>query len=179
METRIPVLLVTGPPGVGQTTVAAEVSELLDQTEITHAFVDVDSLRWYYPRPAHDRFRIQLAMKNLAAIWANFQAAGATCLILADVVESRDDLERYRMAVPGAKIVVVRLQASLPALAERLGRREMGSALERHLRRAAEVADVMERSQVADALIDTTGKSVPAIARDVLLRSGWPHRAEG
>ncbi|HEU5368609.1 MAG TPA: nucleoside-triphosphatase [Ktedonobacterales bacterium] len=94
METRIPVLLVTGPPGVGKTTVAAEVSELLDQTGIAHAFVDVDSLRWCYPRPAHDRFRIQLAMKNLAAIWANFQAAGATCLILADVVESRDVLLR-------------------------------------------------------------------------------------
>jgi adenylylsulfate kinase len=96
METNVPVLLITGPPGVGKTAVAAEVSELLDQAGAAHAFVDIDSLRWCYPRPAQDRFRVALAMNNLAAIWTNFQAAGAARLILADVLESRGDLERYR-----------------------------------------------------------------------------------
>jgi hypothetical protein len=73
--------------------VASEVSELLDQAGVAHAFVDIDSLRWCYPRSAHTRFRGQLAIKDLAAIWANFQEAGAACLVLADVLESRDDLE--------------------------------------------------------------------------------------
>ncbi len=167
-------LRITGPPGVGKTTVASEVSELLDEAGVAHAFVDIDSLRWCYPRPAHDRFRVQFAMKNLAAVWANFQEAGAACLVLADVVESRDELERYRAAVPGAVITVVRLQASAPALAERLGRREVGSALERHLRRAAELADLMQRRQVEDALIDTEGKSISDVARETLLRANWP-----
>lgn len=174
METRVPILVITGPPGVGKTTVAAEVSEQLDGAGVAHAFVDVDSLRWCYPRPTHDPFRLALAMKNLAAVWANFQAAGATCLVLADVVETRADVERYRAAVPGADVLVVRLRASQGALAERLGQREVGSALERHLRRAAEVADLMERNQVEDMLVDNEGGPVAAIAQEVLLRSNWP-----
>jgi adenylylsulfate kinase len=179
METSVPVLLITGPSGAGKTTVASEVSELLDQAGVAHAFVDVDSLRWCYPRPAHDRFRNGLAMQNLAAIWPNFQAAGATCLVLADVLEQRGDLERYRAAVPGAAVLVARLQASLPALEARLGQREVGSALEWHLRRAAEVASLMERNRVEDVLADTEGKAAAVVAREVLRRSGWPKETEG
>jgi len=176
MPARVPVLVVTGPPGVGKTTVAAEVSEQLDEAGVAHAFVDVDSLRWCYPRPAHDRFRIGLAMQNLAAVWVNFQAAGATSLILADGVESREQLARYQAAVPGAEALVVRLHTPQAALAERLRQREVGSGLERHLRRAAEVAEVMERNRVEDVLVENDGRPVAAIAREVLLRSGWPAR---
>jgi hypothetical protein len=87
-----------------------------------------------------------LAMKNLAAVWVNFQAAGAERLILADVLEARDDLERYRAAVPGAEMLMVRLQASLGALERRLAQREMGAGFDRHLRRAAELVAQMERT---------------------------------
>jgi len=173
MGTSVPVLIITGPPGVGKTTVAAEVSELLDSAGVAHAYVDIDSLRWCYPRPPGDRFRNTLAMKNLAAVWVNFQAAGAGRLVLADVVEARDDLERYRIAVPGAEIVVVRLQASLRALEHRLAQREVGSGLERHLRRAAELVALMEQKRVADITIDTDNKPVTAVARAVLVQSGW------
>ncbi len=179
MQTTVPTLLITGPSGVGKTTVASEVSELLDQAGVAHAFVDIDALRWCYPRPAHDRFRVQLAMKNLAAVWANFQEAGAACLVLADVLESRDDLAHYRAAVPGAVITVVRLRASTSALAERLDRREVGSALEWHTRRAAELADLMERSRVEDVLLDTENRSVNAIAHEMLLRTNWPEETGG
>lgn len=173
MGISVPVLIITGPPGVGKTTVAAEVSELLDSAGVAHAFVDIDSLRWCYPRPPGDRFRNALAMKNLAAVWTNFQAAGAGRLVLADVLESRDDLERYRAAVPGAEIVVIRLQASLRTLERRLAQREVGAGLERHLRRAAELVALMEQRRVEDILIDTDNQPVTAVARDVLAQSGW------
>lgn len=173
MQSVVPTMLITGPLGVGKTAVAAEVSELLDQAGVAHALVDVDGLRWCYPRPSLDPFRVELAMKNLAAIWANFQAAGAARLILADVLEAREHLERYRAAVPGAAFTVVRLQASLSALEDRLKGRETGSALARHLRRAAEVAALMERNHVEDILVETDSKAVAAIAHEVLLRSDW------
>ncbi len=173
MPVKVPVMLITGPVGVGKTAVASEVSELLDKAGVAHAFVDIDALRWCYPRPPQDPFRIKLAMKNLAAIWKNFQECGATHLILADIVESRDELERYREAIPGADILVIRLQASLSTLAERVRLREAGAGLDRHLRRAAELAAIMEQNRVQDILINTNNKSVSQIAQEILVRSKW------
>ncbi len=121
MAEIIPVLLITGPPGAGKTSVALEISELLDHARVAHALVDLDSLRWCYPRPAHDLFRVQLALKNLAVVWSNFQAAGATRLVLADVLEAREELEGFHIAFPNGKFFVVRLQASVATLQEGFG----------------------------------------------------------
>lgn len=173
MDTSVPVMLITGPVGAGKTTVAAEVSELLNSAGMAHAFVDIDSLRWCYPRPAHDPFRVELAMKNLSAVWTNFQAAGATHLVLADVLEAREDLVQYSTAIAEADILVVRLQASLETLLCRLQRREVGIGLDWHLRRAAVLSQQMERDKVEDILVDTEGKSVNAVAREILTRSNW------
>ena len=173
MVDHIPVMLITGPIGVGKTTVAAEVSELLDKAGVAHALVDIDTLRWCYPRPPHDPFRLELAMKNLAAIWNNFQEVGATRLVLATVLESRDDLEWYRGAIPGADILVIRLHASLHTLRSRVEQREVGSGLDRHLRRAAELTTLMERNKVENILVNTEGKSVATLAREILDCSNW------
>jgi adenylylsulfate kinase-like enzyme len=170
----VPVMLVTGPVGVGKTAVAGEVSELLARARVPHACVDVDSLRWSYPSPPGDRFRTALALQNLAAIGANFRAAGAERLVLADVVESRDELDRYRAAVPGARIVVVRLRAPVETLQTRVAERELGSGRAWHLARAAELAAQMDRDAVEDVLIETGDRPLADIAREVLARCGWP-----
>lgn len=174
MAPPIPALLITGPIGAGKTAVASEVSELLSGANVAHAMVDVDSLRECHPSPPHDPYNVELAMRNLAAVWRNYRAAGAGRLILADVLETREDLGRYREVVPGVSIQVVRLRAAPETLASRVRRRELGSALERHARRAAELAAQMERTRVEDVLVDTDGKPVTEVAREVLVRTGWP-----
>lgn len=99
MPEHIPVLVVTGPVGVGKTTVATEISALLADAGIPHACGDMDGLRDAWPAPPDDRFNTALGLRNLAAIWRNFQAAGAQRLILADVVErlARYETIRTRM----------------------------------------------------------------------------------
>ncbi len=114
-------------------------------------------------------------MQNLAAIWANFQAAGATRLVLADVLESRDQLGRYRAAIHGADIVVVRLEATVGTLMLRVRRREVGSGLDRHLHHAAELAALMKHNRVEDILVQTDEKTVAEVARDALTRMNWLH----
>ena len=173
MPAAIPVLLITGPVGVGKTTVALEVSTLLERAAVRHACVDMDSLRWCYPSPLHDPFRVTLGLQNLAAVWANCQAAGAERLVLASVIESRDELAGYQAAVPGAAILVVRLRASVATLTDRVARREVGAGHEWHLRRAAELAAQMDRDRVEDIVVETEGRSVPTVAREVLARSAW------
>ena len=173
MPAAIPVLLITGPVGVGKTTVALEVSTLLEGAAVPHACVDMDSLRWCYPSPPHDPFRTALGLQNLAAVWANCRAAGAERLVLASVIESRDELAGYHAAVPGAAILVVRLRASVATLADRVARREVGAGREWHIRRAAELAAQMDRDRVEDIVVETEDRSVPAVAREVLARSAW------
>lgn len=173
MAMDVPVLLITGSLGVGKTTVAAEVSELLDQAQIPHAHVDIDALRWgYFPLSA-DRFQTELAMENLKSLWINFQRMGARRLIIADVIEEREHVQRYRQAIPDAQVFVVRLHASLEELERHLKSREVGSGLDRHLARTAELAKKMEQAGVEDLVVDTEGKTVTAVAWEVLQRCGW------
>jgi predicted ATPase len=65
----------TGPVGVGKTTIATELSELLGQIRQAHALlvqparsaIDLDWLRWCYPSPVGDPFQLALGLQNLAA----------------------------------------------------------------------------------------------------------------
>lgn len=173
----VPTLLITGPPGAGKTAVGAEISRLLHDPPVPHAFVDVDLLAWCFPRPVGDRFNQRLALRNLRDLWRNDSAAGATHLVLARVVESRDELEGYRRAVPGADLTVVRLRAPVPVLQARLlhryGGPEAGRDAAWHVERAAELAPLMDKEAVEDLLIDTEGRSPAEIAETILSHVSW------
>lgn len=174
----IPLLLVTGPIGAGKTSVVAEIAELLDARRIPHAALDMDWLSSYFPRPPADPFGTVVGLQNLAAIWPNFAAAGARRLVLAGVVLSRENLDPYLAAVPGAEIAVCRLHAPVHVLQARVREREIGSALTWHLARAAELAGQFERSSVADIVVDNGDRTVREVALEVLSRIGWIEPAD-
>jgi broad-specificity NMP kinase len=169
----VPVLVLTGPIGVGKSTVADEVSDLLRETGEPHVEIDMDSLSWCYPRPDGDPHAVGLRFRNLAAIWPNFVAAGARRAVISAVVEARTDLERYPEAIPGAELTVVRLQASPATLEERIRRRMPGAGVQWHLDRAPVLAEVMERAAIEDHLVETDGRGLREIAEEVLDRVGW------
>ena len=169
----IPVLIITGPTGVGKTSVAAACADLLERRGLSHVFVDMDALRWCFPRHADDPFHMQLGFQNLAVVWANSQAAGAARVILADIVETQAQRDAYRAAIPGAQITVVRLRASIAVIHARLAGREQGESLRWHQARAIELQEQWERAPVEDYVIDTGGREIADIACDILARIGW------
>ena len=115
------VLVVTGPVGVGKTSVAMAASEALDRAGIAHCLIDLDWLRWCHPSPQDDPFHIALGLRNLAAVWREYRSEGARYLLLVDVVEQQaEQVAAYRTAVPGADVLVVRLRASSPTIHRRL-----------------------------------------------------------
>jgi broad-specificity NMP kinase len=163
-----PVLVVTGPCGVGKTTAMFTCSELLQSQGVPHACVDMDALRNCYPSPPGDRFHSALGLRNLSAVWVNYAAAGARRLILADVVESPAGRAQYAAAVPGATVTIARLRAPLSTIADRLRGRESGDSLRWHVNRAGELTEIMDREAVGDFLVDTDARSREAIALEIL-----------
>lgn len=170
---NVPTVIVTGPVGVGKTTVAQEMGLLLLDAKVPHANVDFDQLTACYPRPADDdRWGTKLGLANLAALWKNYTLSGARRLIIAQVIESRGALEGFRQAVPGAEILVVRLRAAPESLQARVRQRRQGG-MKWHLNRALELAPLMDAERIEDVLVETDGREPTSIAHDILLRVGW------
>ena len=168
-------ILVTGPVGVGKTTMIARMSRLLRDAGVPHAAIDFDQLTASFPRaPGDDVWGTRLGLANLASMWRNYRAAGADRLLIARVLKTRSELESYRTAVPGAEITVVRLRASLKALQARL--RERGgheASVQWHLDRAVDLAPQMDESHVEDVLVETDERDPTDLAREILIQIGW------
>ena len=165
----VPTIFITGPVGVGKTIVASDVSWLAETAGIPHGGIDVDAVTWAHPEPPRE-----LAYENVGAIWNSYRRTGATHLILAQVIYSRDELELFNVAVPGARITVFRLRADLETLFSRVADRERGGPGEAiHRRQAEELFHQMERARVEDHLIETEGRSAHEAAQEILRLSGW------
>jgi hypothetical protein len=104
----IPTIFITGPVGVGKTIVASDVSWIAEAAGIPHGGIDVDGVTWMHPNPP-----ASLAYDNVAAVWDAYRRAGATHLLLAQVLYSRDDLDGFRRAVPESEMTVFHLRAEL------------------------------------------------------------------
>jgi hypothetical protein len=179
MTAPVPVLVITGPVGVGKSTIAAEAAWLLRQADVPHALVDLDRIEQSWPVPADDPGNERVSHRNLACMWANFRQAGADRLIFARVLETRSLLRRVTKAVPGAQITVVRLRAPLAVLHERIRSRE-ASDPDWFLDAATHTAEVFERAQVEDHLVDNENRPATVVAEEVLHRVGWlPSSARG
>jgi len=167
----IPVLIISGPVGVGKTTIGEEVSNILMARGIPHSLIDMDCLAETYPRA--DRFGTQLALKNLRDVWANCIEAGSRNLILPRVIESREDLESIRQAIPNAAPIVCRLRAGDNTLIERVTKREIGSGLDWHQRRSLELAKILDHDAPTDFVVETDNRSIIEIAEDIVGKVEW------
>jgi hypothetical protein len=168
---QVPVLLLTGPIGVGKTAVLHEADALLVAAGAGHASVELEEIARCWP-DATKSSRSRLVYGNLAALWRNFAAAGASRLLLAALVEDRSELRLVSEAVPGATITVVRLHAPLPVLEKRIHRREPASTVG-EIDGARWWTRHLDQVRPEDHLVETEGRAVCDVAREVLRLAGW------
>jgi hypothetical protein len=173
MQAVVPVLMLTGPVGVGKSTVLSECARLLRLAGVPHAAVDLAGIGRAWPVPEEDRWNEQLIHRNLACMWANFRDAGAERLVLARVLEARSLLRHVESAVPGAAVTVVRLRASLPVLEARIRHREQGSDPAWYLEVAAYLVTALEQPGIADYVVDNERGPVADVAALALRLAGW------
>jgi adenylylsulfate kinase len=167
---RVKVLVITGSMGAGKTTVLGAASDVLSASNVTHAAVDLDTLGIYHlPSPAGR----DLALQNLAAIWRNYAAAGIDRLLIAEAMESAADRDRLRSVIPGAEIMVCRLRAELETMQERVRVREPGMFQQRYVERVATLETLLDAAQLEDFSVETDGRHVNEVAREMLERAAW------
>ena len=167
----VPVLLLTGPIGVGKSALLHEADLLLITAGALHATLELEEVAHCWPDEMKND-RAELVYRNLAAVWSNFAAAGASRLLVAGLVEKRSELRLLSEAVPGAAVTVVRLQAPLSVLEQRIRLREPGSP-EAEIDGARWWAEHLAKSRPEDHLVETADRPVGEIARDVLGLAGW------
>lgn len=173
-STVVPVLLVTGPVGVGKTAVLREADALLIEEPVRHATVELEEIARCWPEGAESP-RAPFLYQNLAALWSNFVAAGASRILLGGLVEQRSDVDLVSEAVPGAAVTVVRLHAPLAILEKRIRLREPASP-EGELDGARWWAEHLDKARIEDHLVETADRQVGEIAREVLRLASWMPR---
>lgn len=162
-------LLLNGTVGVGKSTTLEAVGAELRRRGEPHTLLDVDELRRTWPSPTHDPFHLDLTLRNLATVAANAAAAGSERLVLAGVLESAGERERYADAV-GGDLTLVRLTLPLAAVQERIARRHAGDpeGLAWHLRRAPELAAILDAAAADHHVVDADGLTPEALATRIL-----------
>lgn len=174
MDHPVPMLVISGPPGVGKTTVAWEVFSRAANRDESPAMADLDLLGAAWPAPEDDPFQHRLKARNLAAVWSNFRETGTRCLVVAAVIETSAEREMLGSAV-GADVFLCRLAASDHTLANRIRDRgrEFGDDLSKLVKRSGELSELLARHDVSDLVVDTEGRRVGEVA-DTLL-AAWRH----
>lgn len=174
MGKSIPVLLVTGAPGVGKTTLVKEMGEQLFHAEVAHAVVDIDELARVRPAVPDKRVWAELTVANLRAMWPNYEALGVERVILAGIVQSAAIIDAYRAAIPGSDLKVVRLRAPVDTLHARLQHREPVSVRSFLLGVTARLDKEIAELGVEDLTVDNDpDQPLGDLAQGILRWMGW------
>jgi adenylylsulfate kinase len=162
-------LLITGTVGVGKTSVAGMVGDLLSEEGIANAVIDLDWLRRFWPGPADDPYNLALGLRNLRPMARNYVDAGAVRIVLAGVIETRVHRDLHQDAL-GMPLSVCRLRVDLPVIRARLAQRHEGEGAVRqwHLDRAGELDAILETAGVEDFTVDANDLSIPQTAAAVI-----------
>jgi hypothetical protein len=167
----IALLIITGSMGSGKSTVMGEASDILAESGIAHAAIDLDTLRIFHlSSKVHDH---HVDCRNLECVWVNYRSLGLTRLLLAAAIESRSDLESFCDAVSAAVTVVCRLTASLATMQQRVRMREPGIRQQEFVERVAVLNASLDSARLEDFSVANENRPVTEVAREMLRLAGW------
>ena len=168
-------VFLNGTVGSGKTTTAEALHRLLTDDGLSSAMVDMDQLRRSWPAPPEDQFNQELALRNLQAVAGNYRYSGVRRLILAGVIERAADVYRYREALGGGELSLVRLKLPINTVHERLRHRHDagGPELMWHLDRSVKLEEILNEAQLDTHVVELGTASPMEAAGIVRSLIGW------
>ncbi|WP_461162893.1 hypothetical protein [Arthrobacter sp. R4-81] len=176
-------LLLNGSSGVGKSTALQALGAVLGERSVSHAFVDLDELALFWPRPTDDPWGGRTARANLAAVSKTYWAAGVQCIAVAHVFTDREHLDGCRVALShGVRVMdaerapLVRLRTSRAVVEERLRRRHAVDApweLEGFLAGYESLTRALDDAALDDVVIDVDDLTPRGVAERILDVAGW------
>ncbi len=157
-------VVITGPPGAGKTAVLTALSDALSADDMAHAAVEVEALVWTHPALTDEQ-----ALRQLRVHCQLLRDAGHRLLLLAQTLETDDDVAGLLGAVAADEVFLVRLEASPRTVVGRITEREPASwsglpALVEHTRR---LAARMPGLSGVDLVLSTEGPRLEATAERI------------
>ena len=183
------VMVICGPAGVGKSTIGFQFYLECLNAGLAAGYVDLDQIGFIRPAPGSRAGRHVLKARNLAAIWQNCRAAGATHLIATGPIEDNEAARIYARELPAATITLCRLRAGPGELEQRIMSRGSGGSwpqpgdplrgqpaevLRQAAARAVGEAAALDRASLDTVTIDTDGRAPDHAARLIGQAASWP-----
>jgi mannose-6-phosphate isomerase-like protein (cupin superfamily) len=163
------VLVLTGAPGSGKSSVLGKLTTLLELDGVPHGALECEQLAWGLPLlPARDW------ISQLASLLAIQARAGRDRFLLAATVESGEELRGLVDATNADRVLVVCLTASDELVAARVAAREPDSwpGKKGLISHARELARSIPEIDGIDMTIDTEDRRAEDVATEILMAIG-------
>ena len=159
----VAVLWLCGPSGVGKSVTAWALFEALGDEGVRVAYVDIDQLGMLYPETEDDPCRYRLKTDALASLLPNYAAAGVQVLVVSGVVDPASPPDVTPLC-PGARTTFCLLTVDEATLRQRI--LDRGWDAEDADEATADARALLEAPFI-DAVVDTTGRTVPEVVERV------------
>lgn len=167
---RTSVLLIGGRSGVGKSTVASAVRDLLVARDVPHAVVEGDALDLAHPAP----WEHGVAAANLADVWRRYRSLGHRRLVYTNTVSVLESEALSAALGDRPHVTSVLLTACDATARERLGRREHGASYDAHVARSDAAARRLDTVAGHDVhRVATDGRTPAQVAAEVVALAGW------
>jgi gluconate kinase len=164
-------VIITGPPGVGKSSVLTALVDELTDADVAHAAIELETLAWTHPALGDE-----LWLRHIQSTCALYREAGHQLLLVAETLETDDDLDRLRDVLGAEECFLVRLEAAPATLVERIIEREpeSWSGLAGLVEHTQELAVTMPALRGVDLVLTTDAQRPEAVAHRI--RAALPAR---
>jgi len=173
------VLFIGGRSGVGKTTTALALHDLLVKADVPHAVIEGDYLGLAHPAPHLAFPDADLTEQNLATMWTNYRALGYRRLVYTNTVAVLTVAALTAAMGDDPVVTTVLLRSSDTSARARLEARALGPVATSLLQDSATTARRLDEAAPANVhRMNTDGVEPQRVAEQLLTLTGWASDGE-